>query len=155
MNWSSIVINFVIQIHLFVTWAFNVTTIYGCFPSYFDCICLTVSYMSLLSFHCLPFFNIYEASTTFISGKLMKEYARMVPSSTKVNILLLVNPSTTIIDSSFVRWPIPNVSSKTLFSRWYADEGSVYIMTKKIWAGRHADMKYWEYQNNLLFPYPS
>ena len=42
---------------------------------------------------------------------------------------------------------------------WYEGcvvySGSLYIMKDNTGARRHADMKYWGNQNNLLFRYPS
>ena len=57
----------------------------------------TVSYTSLLSFHYITILNISIAYTTFITGTLMKEHANMVLSSPQVNIINIVNMSTTMM----------------------------------------------------------
>ena len=73
----------------------------------------------------------------------------------QVNILLIVDISTTIIYSNSIRLLNLDGSSKTLLSQYCADAGYVYIIIKKNWNRRHYNMKYWGYQNNLLFMDPS
>ena len=73
--------------------------LYPVFGEYF----LTVLYTSLLSFYFLPILNIFESSTTFISGTFMKEHAKMVTFSPQVNIIILVHLSTTMLYSSVIR----------------------------------------------------
>ena len=55
----------------------------------------------------------------------------MVPLSTQVHIILLVNISTAMIDSSLIRWLIPDGYSDKSFRQCCADAWSVYIMTEK------------------------